>query len=225
MIVPSWRLDLNIEVDLIEEVARVVGYDKIPVRDEISIRLTPPEPALRTIETIRRTLVAAGYFEAVTVSFVSDALANAFAPPEAVSLPRADASVRKSDAHLRASILTGLLEAVRRNETAGTTDARLFEIGSIFWIDAAGKMQERRTLGLVGSEDVREVRGAVEAMLARLDSTKPLAVIPDERAGFDSGACGRIEWGGRTIGHIGKVAQSICDRLALRRRPPPPNWR
>src|SRR5206468_11448817 len=73
--VPSYRLDLNIEVDLVEEVARVVGYDKIPVRDQISIRLTPPESDLTTIEKIRTTLIAAGYFEAITFSFVSDALA------------------------------------------------------------------------------------------------------------------------------------------------------
>src|SRR5688500_12645072 len=65
--VPTWRLDVSIEADLIEEVARVVGYDKIPVRDEISIRLTPPQSALVTISEIRHTLAAAGYFEAVTV--------------------------------------------------------------------------------------------------------------------------------------------------------------
>ncbi|CAA9428457.1 MAG: Phenylalanyl-tRNA synthetase beta chain, partial [uncultured Phycisphaerae bacterium] len=140
--VPSYRLDLNIEVDLIEEVARVVGYDKIPIRDEIAIRLTPPDPDLSTIETIRSTLVGAGYFEAITFSFVSDALAPDFvdaadgsaAPgkkggPGGLPLPRADAAVRKADAHLRPSILPGLLEAVRRNETVGTPDARLFEIG------------------------------------------------------------------------------------------------
>src|SRR5450432_130066 len=78
--VPSWRADLNIEVDLIEEVARVIGYDKIPVRDEISIRLAPEQPEQKTIDTIRSTLVAGGYFESITVTFVSDQLADDFKP-------------------------------------------------------------------------------------------------------------------------------------------------
>src|SRR5207253_1915664 len=97
--IPTSRMDLHIEADLVEEVARVIGYDKIPVRDEISIRLTAPEPSLRAIEKIRATLIAAGFFEAVTFSFVSDALAGAFQPSDAAMLPRADSSVRKADAH------------------------------------------------------------------------------------------------------------------------------
>jgi phenylalanyl-tRNA synthetase beta chain len=217
--VPSWRLDVNIEADLIEEVARVIGYDKIPVCEEIAIRLTPPEPALRATETIRRSLVAAGYFEAVTVSFVSDALAGDFRPADAASLPRAAASVRKADAHLRASILPGLLEAVRRNESSGNAGARLFEIGSTFWLDAAGELVERRRLGLVGSEELREVRGAVEVLLDRLDSSKPVVVVPEDQAGFQPGACGRIEWGGRAIGFIGRINRASIEKLALRATP------
>jgi phenylalanyl-tRNA synthetase beta chain len=127
--IPSWRLDLNLEIDLVEEVARIVGYDAIPVREEISIRLTPPRPQQRTIETIRSALVAGGYYEAVTFSFVSDALADDFAPPHAHALARADERVRSADAQLRPSLLPGLLEAVRRNENAGTAGAKLFEIG------------------------------------------------------------------------------------------------
>src|SRR5207248_3829714 len=78
--VPSHRLDLNLEVDLIEEVARVIGYDKIPLRDEISIRLAPKEPDEATIELIGQSLIGAGYFESLTFSFVSDNLAEDFRP-------------------------------------------------------------------------------------------------------------------------------------------------
>src|SRR5688572_862050 len=214
--VPSWRLDLNIEVDLIEEVARVIGYDKVPVRDTVSIRLTPPEPWQRAMELIRETLVAAGYFEAVTFSFVSDALAGDFVPAEAQSLPRADASVRKSDARLRPSLLPGLLEAVRHNETNGTPEAKLFETGATFWNTAQG-VDERRRVGLVGSSDLREVRGAVEAILQRLDRTRELKVIPDQRRGY--GTCARIEWGGESIGHLGRIDRSIVDKLGLHHAP------
>src|SRR5882762_8560115 len=83
--IPSHRLDLNIEVDLIEEVARVIGYDKIPLRDEISIRLAPKAPDESTIEIIRDSLISAGYFESLTFSFVADQLAEDFRPPQAAS--------------------------------------------------------------------------------------------------------------------------------------------
>src|SRR5206468_2046829 len=124
----------------------------------------PDDPERKSINTIRDTLVAAGYFEAVTFSFVSDALAEDFKPADAAGLPRASAAVRKADARLRPSILPGLLEAVARNENNGNAGAKLYEIGSTFWTDAGGAIQERRRVGLVGSPDVREVRGVGEAV-------------------------------------------------------------
>jgi phenylalanyl-tRNA synthetase beta chain len=214
--VPSWRLDLGIEADLIEEVARVIGYDKVPTRDEISIRIVPPEPQRQAIDTIRSTLVSAGHFEAVTFSFVTDALAGAFVPAEASSLLRADAVVRKADARLRPSILPGLLEAVRRNETLGTPDARLFEIGSTFWTDAAGKLDERRSLGIVGGADLHEIRGVIEAVLAALSGEGAVQVRPDVRAGFAREACGRIEWNGEPVGYLGRIDKAVAQKLDLR---------
>jgi phenylalanyl-tRNA synthetase beta chain len=220
--VPSHRLDVNIEADLVEEAARVLGYDRVPVRDEIAIRVTPPEPSAKATDMVRSTLVAGGYFEAVTFGFVNDALAGDFVPPEAragAPLPRADASVRKKDASLRPSILPGLLEAVRRNEAAGTAGARLYEIGSTFWNRPAGGVEERQRLGLVGSADVREVRGVVEKVLARLDARRPVRVVPDERPGYARGACGRVEWGGVAVGYLGTVTRSAAEKLSLRELP------
>jgi phenylalanyl-tRNA synthetase beta chain len=217
--VPSYRLDIHQEIDLVEEVARVIGYDKIPVRDQIPIRLTPPDPLLKANDMIRSTLVAAGYFEAVTFSFVSDSLAKFFVPPDAASLPRTDSRVRKADAHLRPSILPGLLEAVRRNEASGTPGAKLFEIGSAFWYDAAGMVQERRRVGMVGDGDYRQVRGAIESLLGELDANRPVKIVTDDRAGFAKGACGRIEWDSETIGYLGKIDRAIADQLSLRELP------
>ena len=221
--VPSHRLDLNIEVDLVEEAARVLGYDRVPVREEIAIRLTPPEPAARAADVVRSTLVAGGYFEAVTFGFVSDVLAGDFVPPDAdpeSPLPRADAAVRKADAALRPSILPGLLEAVRRNDAAGTREARLYEIGATFVnLRVTKALDERQRLGLVGSGDVREVRGVVEKILSRLDPRRSVRVLPDDRPGFARGACGRIEWGGQPLGHLGLISGPVRDKLSLRHAP------
>ncbi len=217
--VPSWRLDVNIEVDLIEEVARVIGYDKIPMRDEVSIRLTPPNREKQTLDEIAAALVGAGYFESLTVSFVSDNLALDRCPPLDTWPLRAVPPVRKGDARLRPSVLPGLLEAVRRNESVGTMGAKLFEIGPTFWIGVDGSVEERRRVGMVGSTDYREVRGAVEAVLARLDPHRFVAVVPDAWPGYTAGACGRIEWGGEAVGYIGAVDRKILEKLSLREAP------
>lgn len=214
--VPSHRLDLNIEADLIEEVARVIGYDKIPLRDEISIRLSPKEPDEATIETIRESLIGAGYFESLTFSFVADALADDFRPPQAASLLRADPTVRAGDARLRPSIIPGLLQAIRHNESNGTLGAHLFEIGSTFWLEKNGKVDERRQIALVGGEDYRATRGAIESLLNRLNAERPLTIIPQAQRGFAQGASGSIQWGAEIIGHIGRIDRAIADKLSLR---------
>lgn len=217
VVVPSHRLDLTLEVDLIEEVARVIGYDAIPVRDQITIAVVPPPPEARAMEIIRSTAVAAGYFEAVTFSWVSDALAPVFRPAEAASLARADAAVRKADAQLRPSVIPGLLEAVRHNETVGTAGARLFEIGSVFWHDRAGALVERRRIGLLGAVELRALRGLIEAILARLCAARRVELVPEDHPGYARGACARIEWDGQPIGKLGLIDPKVAgDLLSLR---------
>ncbi|MCC7351544.1 MAG: phenylalanine--tRNA ligase subunit beta [Phycisphaerales bacterium] len=216
--IPSWRLDLNIEVDLVEEVARVVGYDKVPVRDEISIRLTPPEPGRVTMELIRSVLVAGGYNEAVTFSWVSDPLARDFVPPEAHDLLRAEHAVRKADGQLRPSLIPGLLEGVGRNESVGNQNVRLYEIGATFWSDPAGAVVEHQRIGLAGG-NVRQLRGTIEQLLGRLNAGRSIKISPDRRPGYDPGACGRLEWEGRTIGYLGLVDAGIANKLGLRQTP------
>jgi phenylalanyl-tRNA synthetase beta chain len=217
--VPHWRLDVNIEADLVEEVARVIGYGRIPMRDEIAIRLQPQDMAAKSVEAIRDTLVAGGYFEAVTFSFVSDSLAEDFKPSEAAGLPRADAAVRKADAHLRPSIIPGLLESLARNENNGNMGVKFYELGSTFWADAGGVTQERRRVGLVGSGDLHEVRGVVEAILNRLNADCEVHILPDRRQGFAAGAAARVEWGGTPIGWLGKVDRAVAEKLSLREVP------
>lgn len=217
--VPPWRLDLNIEVDLVEEVARIVGYEKIPTREQIEIRVTPPQPENITINLIREALVASGYFEAITVSFAPDLLAGDFTPPTAASLIRADMSVRKDNARLRPSIVPGLLEVLRRNESAGMAAIRLFELGSSFWFDQAGKVQEHRRVTLLANTDYRELRGAVEVLLNKLNSEREVKILPADFPGFAKGACGQIQWGNEVLGQIGRIDRKIAQKLSLRELP------
>jgi phenylalanyl-tRNA synthetase beta chain len=214
--VPSDRLDIHVEIDLVEEVARIVGYSEIPMREQIEIRVTPPEKNKKTVDLIREVATAAGFYEAVTFSFVSDALAGEFLPSEATGLPRADSAVRKADASLRPSLIPGLLEALRHNEANGNAGVKLFEIGSTFWLDAAGKIEERRRIGLAGGAELREMRGVIEAILARLDARRTVKVEPANILGYTPGAAAKILWGTVEVGRFGVVAKKVTDKLDLR---------
>ena len=183
-----------------------------------------PTRTPRPIETIRSTLVGAGYFEAVTFSFVSDALAGDFVPPEArrraLPLPRADAAVRKADAHLRPSILPGLLEAVRRNETVGTPDAKLFEIGSTFWHDdgrqrrraPAARPRRQRRPARRPRRRRSPPRNASTPTAPSASSPTPAPASATPPAAGSSGAA-------RPIGHLGKIDRAVADKLSLRDLP------
>ncbi|MGD1276689.1 MAG: phenylalanine--tRNA ligase subunit beta [Tepidisphaeraceae bacterium] len=213
--VPSHRLDLLQEIDLVEEAARVLGYGRIATRPDISIQLTPPDRRTATVQSICQTLVACGYFEAVTFSFVSDVLKEDFGR----SMWRADRMVRKADASLRPSLIPGLLEAVKWNEANGTPGAKLFEIGATFAPGTNGKVDERVKAAWVGSADLREVRGAAEAVLRALDGRRGVKVVPDHREGFAAGACGRVIWGEEPIGFLGRIERSVAQKLSLREAP------
>ncbi len=217
--VPSHRLDVRIEADVIEEVARVVGYEHIPTRDEVPIRLQERDERRVAIDLIRRTLQAAGHFEALTLSFVSDALADAFTPVEAKSLHQVDPRTRRADNRLRPSVIPGLLESIRLNESNGTTDAKLYEIASTFWIASDGSSCERRTVALVGSDDYSNLRGTIETLLGTLDAQRAVKIVPAKRSGFSAVACGEIFWGDESIGFAGRVDRKAAEQIGLRGTP------
>ena len=95
----------------------------------------------------------------------------------------------------------------------------LFEIGSTFILATGGNVDERRRVGLVGSADLREVRGVVELLLNRLDPNRDIRVIPDARPGFARAASGRIEWAGQIVGYLGKIDRAVAEKLGLREIP------
>jgi phenylalanyl-tRNA synthetase beta chain len=127
---PSWRPDLTDKVTLVEEVARIVGYDRIPSALPIAPAgrgLTRPQRARRRAA---QTLAAAGATEVLSYPFVSDASVELFEPgAPAVRLANA---LDPQSSLLRRTLLPGLLETARRNLSRGLTDLALFEIGTVF---------------------------------------------------------------------------------------------
>jgi len=141
--VPTWRVDVTRDVDLIEEIARHYGYDRLPTTfPPLTQPPAPLDARLQRDREVRTLAAAAGFSEAVTFSFIERRASAEFA---------ADASfveilnpLSEQFAVLRPSLLPGLLDAVAHNRRHGLEDVRLFELGTTFSAQAG----ERRALGL-----------------------------------------------------------------------------
>lgn len=150
--VPSWRFDLAIEADLLEELARVYGYNRLPVSRIRAELVMPSRPESRLpLRDLRRQLAARGYREAITYSFIEPGLQQQFAPGlEALPLSN---PISADMAVMRSSLMPGLVSAVRRNQHRQRPRVRLFETGLRFLPPAEGDpvagLEQRPSLGLV----------------------------------------------------------------------------
>jgi phenylalanyl-tRNA synthetase beta chain len=196
--VPSWRPDLRDPFDLVEEVARIVGYDRIPSVLPVPPRSGGLSDAQRAYRRIGRALADAGYVEAPSYPFVG---ASEF---DALGLPADDPRRRTvklanplSDEQplLRTTLLPGLLAALRRNVARGNTDVALFESGLVFRLDG------RDTVDLPAPPKLPVDRRPTDEEIAALDAALPrqprrLAVVlagQRERSGW-WGAGRQVSW-------------------------------
>jgi phenylalanyl-tRNA synthetase beta chain len=141
--VPSWRRDVIGSADIVEEVARIEGYDKVPstpLRRAPGVARPTATAEQLTERKVRRTAAARGLDEAVTWSFISEAEAAPFGGAAWLL----DNPISEEMKAMRPSLLPGLLSAAARNMARGATSVRLFEVGRRYLADA-----ERATLGLV----------------------------------------------------------------------------
>jgi len=120
---PSWRRDVLREIDLIEEVARIYGYDKIPQDVPVPLKVSAKTLRDRVTESARTVLTSVGFFEAVTMSFVSEDLANLFQPRGPVPKLTVDHSSRKHENVLRQSLIPSLLMSRQVNQRQGNSNA------------------------------------------------------------------------------------------------------
>lgn len=231
-VVPSWRRDLEREVDLIEEVARLGGYDEIPVTMPAAAPAVRGEAFRPRPERLaRRALAGIGFREAVSLGFSSSRDAEIFGVAE-----RSVVSLRnplgEETRHLRFSLLPGLLAATRRNQDAlpSITDLRLFELGRAFrWSgDARDLPEERSRLALLmrgrrrpGSwadpgeaTDVFDLIGALELTCERIDRPKP-RIERDDVPWLHPRAAGRLVEGDRFLGRFGQLHPDVMDAYGL----------
>jgi phenylalanyl-tRNA synthetase beta chain len=227
---PSWRGDILGEADLVEEVLRVKGYDRIPaVPLDRDTPLSRPSltPAQRRAELVRRTLVARGLVEAVTFSFISTREAELFggAKPELRLVNPISADL---DA-MRPSLLPGLLSAARRNTDRGYPDVALFELGPLYRNDTpAGQVLVAAGLraGHTGAKHWREEVSEVDLFDVKSDALAALAamgapadniqVTADPPGWFHPGRAGTLRLGPKVLGAFGELHPAVIEALESR---------
>ena len=219
---PSWRFDLAIEEDLIEEVIRVLGYGRLPDTPPIAPVTAHARPeARRSWHALRHRLADRGYFESISFSFVEERwereLAGNAAPIRVLN------PIASPLAVMRSSLIGSLVEVLRFNLARRATRVRVFEVGRVFMRDAsvlagdadvAGVHQPMRVAGLAygGACEVQwaererpvdffDVKGDIEALLA----PRVARFVPAEHPALHPGRCARLELDGRPIGIVGEL--------------------
>ncbi len=219
LIPPTWRRDLEREIDLIEEVARIYGYDKIPEDRPVPLTVSSVTLQDRVREKAANLLVGAGFFEAVTVSFVNSKNFQINRPWGDLPPLSVDHSTRVEENLLRQSIIPSLLNSRRHNERHGNFDARLFELAKVFLHakpDRTDELAEPEVLGFVTEQSYGEVKGLVEAIAAAVNPAAVVTVQATTLPCFEAGRGAEVLLNGKPWGWMGEVAGSVRDQLDLR---------
>ena len=194
---PQRAHDITREIDLIEEIARLRGFDAVPLARRLAIKAQPPQPVEQAVDAVTGALTALGFYEAVTFSFMSQDRALPFLPGNA-SLVNVDDDRRGAEPTLRPSVLPSLLTCRRVNRDAQVHQpggVRLFEIAATYWSLSHGTNEEKRRLAMLvdaGGEGAKasaeDVQHGVRVMKAAMESMVALC--------FGHAARVRVEGGG-----------------------------
>lgn len=229
-VAPSHRVDLSREADLVEEVARIDGYDNVPTslaRVRPSVEGTPAR--LRFARTLRYAGAASGLHEAVSFAFTSrEELGRCRAPLDVVELEN-PLTVERSV--MRTSLLPGLLAALARAIRGGAEHAGLFELGSSFHPGATPLPEERATfaLAIAGMRsawfgnprpvDFFDLKGHVESIVRSVTGHEPTFEVPsDGHPALHPRRQARVLLGDVVVGCIGEIHPDVSEAMELESR-------
>ncbi len=223
---PSHRFDITGEVDLIEEIARVHGYDAIPlVAPRGQASMLPAEEGKRSPLDLKKLMVARGYQEIITYSFISEELDQDFRAT-GVALPLLN-PIASQMGVMRGSLMGGLMQALKHNLNHGQERLRLFEIGRAF-LSAEADAQPRHAAGLAygaahaeqwgesaRSVDFFDIKADVEALVYPL----PVTFAPAVHPALHPGQCAQVSFLGTPAGWLGTLHPRLVQSHGLARAP------
>ena len=223
---PSYRFDINIEADLIEEIGRLIGYNNIPgTRESSHIRMDSFSEQRVGVNRIRDVMVEQDYFEAVTYSFVSPEL-QALLDPGQSTLPLAN-PISTDMSVMRTRLLPGLIQALRHNLNRQQPRVRLFETGLCFVPSANGLLQTPHIAGVISGGrfaeglyslgepvDFFDIKGDLENIL-RLANGSVTRFEPSVNPILHPGQGADVSLNGVNIGFVGGLHPGVLEELDI----------
>jgi phenylalanyl-tRNA synthetase beta chain len=226
---PSYRFDIALEADLIEEIVRIKGYESVPqLQPQMQLAFLPESESAIVLSRIRNLLVDKGYHEAITYSFIAPKLQQLIEPDkQTVTLLNpisADLSV------MRTSLWPGLLTAGLYNYNRQQTRIRLFETGLRFRLEQGDKLsQEPMLAGLaMGSRypeqwdvkqqslDFFDIKAELQALFALTGCSQEFVFQKGKHSALHPGQCSEILRQGNLIGYLGALHPAILQTLDIR---------
>ncbi len=227
--IPSYRRDIEKEIDLIEEIARCYGYERIPSTMPIWRGEDAGAPDwVERERLIRRTMTATGYYEVVNYSFIYDDKDRLFRS-ETEEAVRLQNPIAEQMGILRTSLLPGLVSNVAWNINRGIRNIKIFEIGKVYHLVKGKKRpEERETLAMAATGnftehywkdgerefDFYDLKGAIELLFHRF-GWDSVSFVPDNIDFYHSARAAVIQFNHHPIGHMGMLHPHICAQLEI----------
>ncbi len=217
---PSWRFDMEIQADLIEELARVYGYNNLPVTAPLAaMKPQGTSENLTSEDALVDRLVSLGYQEAITYSFVEPEAQKAMFPKkDGVKLAN---PISNDMSVMRVSLWPGLLKAMQHNLNRQQNHVRLFESGLRFRNEEKGLEQIQMLSGAITGKrlaegwyesgelvDFYDLKGDIEQILALVKGVD-FEFVPGTNSALHPGQCARIERNGKLVGYVGALHPTL----------------
>lgn len=225
--VPSWRADIEREIDIIEEIARLYGYDKIPVTLPAGNQWGAKTNGQHLEDVSKEIIMSCGYSEITTYSFVSPGCFDKIAMPEYSFLRKTVNLLNplgEEYSVMRTTLVPNMLEVLARNYKRSVPEAAFFEIGNLFFPKALPVTElPIEKPGVVlgqygGKSDFFTLKGSVETLLERLGIQDVKYAAESNNPTYHPGRCATVIMGNHVLGTIGEIHPLVLEKYDIRER-------
>jgi phenylalanyl-tRNA synthetase beta chain len=212
--VPSFRNDVKEEIDLIEEVARIYGYDRIPVETGMKIAVGRRTARERVRDAAEEVLTASGYYGCVSVSLVTGDIARSISPWSSRPGVYVENRAGQENAFMRLSLVPSLLAVRKTNEDHKVERCDVYEVAHVYLASDEQLPDQPLMVAAVAGEDFHALKGVYEKVLEALDAPDA-EFVPAKRDFLADGCAANIVLGGKVIGFIGTLDEKLRKAVDL----------
>lgn len=231
---PTFRVDITREIDLIEEIVRIYGFDRVPASlPNVSVGELLPNRRLKLEESIRKIMNGVGFSEVINYSFISPASVDSLLLPpadERLNLVRINNPLTEEQSVMRPTIITGLLDTIKKNINNGYANLKIFELGRAFIHDKDGKLPKERNMfaGLISGKktenlwdyksnvDFYDLKGCLENIFYALKLEKITFKSDVLDTILHPGKSCSVLSGETILGYMGEIHPHILEKIDLK---------